>query len=1174
MVITTFAMDLSLYLDLNDPYTANEALENFRHMLRVAKGHPAVLMWAIGNEPNSRSSPTSYVYGLDAFFAFLEQLRHVRDDEEAFGGYHPHPLLVPMADTGTFPAEVARYDHAQHDVWGVQAYRGATFGTLFQTYVSAKPLLVSEYGMDAYVDVIYDAAGADLRIDPHNLRAGEAQQAAVVPALAGEIEAQDPRRADLVFALTTLLRGAAPDEGGGYAVFTYDRYTRYLSYALHHRTFEPGFIRLEIPQLLNVSDLDAVANDTVPLDPPSPAPVNTTAPGATCQTAQGLSLCAQWNGVPIGTCYALEDIDALAARVMEAFGGGACAHEWACASVTACYFSPDPRHWCRHVDKGTCFAAFTACGRSHVSVPDFPPALAADGAAAPMADGWIDPDTPANARTKTVEGEELQLVFSDEFGDAARDLRVGRDAKWEAMDMRREEPYRGGCVAAESVRLSGGRAVLAAGRNTTYHASDGACAFRSALLHSWDKFCFTGGYVEVKVRQPGTLEGAGVQAAVRLVGDLALVGGLNATPGLWPFSYGHCDAVARDGQADWPNSRVGAQRHSACGGGGEYGFAPGVGRGAPEVALFEMAAPAAALGGATLRTALLLAPKIPPNTTHGAGLTGDCAAPGDACTGLRVHLGAGYKTALDLRCMSGGDDARRDCVGAASLLSATHFEAAHRYAVLLEPGAAAAWYLDDARVFDVARAALTRKTNPHNATQTVGSRDVPLEPLYIAMGLGPHDSDLAGPVQMEVEWVRVYQAPARHSVGCSPAAYPTAEYIAAHPNAFGMAMCGDGRCAPGECERCPSDCLRAVACRRDCAVPRCQVRDGSFAAGAAHWAVQSDPADVTVAVQWRAGDVGMAVTLEGGFSDGWGVNVTQSDLLLCQGYRYRVTVRLRALGGSGRVALVVTGGAENGFVDLLPDRVTAPLTSEPITVTADFEVQRRWGRAELALQFDATNDGRTLDVYSVSLCPVPSRLQYCEAGPRQSPSSPLEVFTQGQGRVQVTDRSTAQAAFGVASFVRGDLPDYSAFMTSSEDSPNQPTGQVLAGHAARAPLPPGHTARARPPGTPHAHSPRHTQCPARPRGAPPARWPVPQRVLKWGGVLQEFHCPLPPTGVVLHCRSSTASCPQVLWRCIARVPQPAARRQYGGELQEFQCPLPPGGVVLHFRGSTATSPRR
>ena len=252
------------------------------------------------------------------------------------------------------------FDAAAHDVWGVQPYRGATFGDLFRAYVSAKPLLVSEYGMDAYQDV--PRTGGGLATDARNREHGAAYQGRVVPRLAAAIEAEDSRRSDVWFAATTLLRGDAPDSGGGYAVLEYNARTRHLAYTLVHRTFTDGSIRFVIPGLVDAGYSRRWLSHALELDPGAGANVSTTSDAAECRVASGLALCARWNGRRIGTCYAVRDIDALAHALVRAFGGSQCAVEWACASLATCYFSSNPRHWCAHADRALCEAAFDDCG--------------------------------------------------------------------------------------------------------------------------------------------------------------------------------------------------------------------------------------------------------------------------------------------------------------------------------------------------------------------------------------------------------------------------------------------------------------------------------------------------------------------------------------------------------------------------------------------------------------------------------------------------------------------------------------------------------------------------------------------------------------------------------------------------------------------------------------------
>ena len=58
-----------------------------------------------------------------------------------------------MADSNLI-ATIAAYETVVPflEVWGVNAYRGSTFGSLFNDFqtVSGKPLVILEYGIDAY----------------------------------------------------------------------------------------------------------------------------------------------------------------------------------------------------------------------------------------------------------------------------------------------------------------------------------------------------------------------------------------------------------------------------------------------------------------------------------------------------------------------------------------------------------------------------------------------------------------------------------------------------------------------------------------------------------------------------------------------------------------------------------------------------------------------------------------------------------------------------------------------------------------------------------------------------------------------------------------------------------------------------------------------------------------
>ena len=82
---------------------------------------------------------------------------------------------------------------------------------------------------------------------------------------------------------------------------------------------------------------------------------------------------------------------------------------------------------------------------------------------------------------------------------------------------------------------------------------------------------------------------------------------------------------------------------------------------------------------------------------------------------------------------------------------------------------------------------------------------------------------------------------------------------------------------------------------------------------------------------------------------------------------------------------------------------------------------------------------------------------------------------------------------------------------------------------------------------------------------------------KCGGVLQEFHCLLPPGGVAVYRKSSAAHCPKAVRQCAVGVPLPHCPRavwQCAVEvpLPTVRCPLPRGSVAVCSRSSTSHYP--
>ena len=145
-VIVSYWLDASR--DISDPTVRETIKAEFTQMVTIHKSHPAVLMWAIGNELNA-----PWMFGdSDDLFSLIDEMAQAAHAEE---GYNYHPVTTPLADINLISTIANRDPEVPNlDVWSVQVYRGSSFGTLFSDYaaVSQKPLVITEYGIDAYDD--------------------------------------------------------------------------------------------------------------------------------------------------------------------------------------------------------------------------------------------------------------------------------------------------------------------------------------------------------------------------------------------------------------------------------------------------------------------------------------------------------------------------------------------------------------------------------------------------------------------------------------------------------------------------------------------------------------------------------------------------------------------------------------------------------------------------------------------------------------------------------------------------------------------------------------------------------------------------------------------------------------------------------------------------------------
>ena len=115
----------------------------------------------------------------------------------------------------------------------------------------------------------------------------------------------------------------------------------------------------------------------------------------------------------------------------------------------------------------------------------------------------IDPDTPEDAKTRTgYDGQPYELVFSDEFNIDGRTFYPGDDPFWEASDIwygstADQEWYDPSQVTTKDGKL---RIIMESVTDMTLNHD---LPYKSGMLQSWNKFCFTSGYIEVSITLPG-----------------------------------------------------------------------------------------------------------------------------------------------------------------------------------------------------------------------------------------------------------------------------------------------------------------------------------------------------------------------------------------------------------------------------------------------------------------------------------------------------------------------------------------------------------------------------------------------------------------------------------------------------------------------------------------------
>lgn len=113
--------------------------------------------------------------------------------------------------------------------------------------------------------------------------------------------------------------------------------------------------------------------------------------------------------------------------------------------------------------------------------------------------------------------------------------------------------------------------------------------YRSGMVQSWNKLCFTGGRLEASISLPGRGDTSGFWPGFWTMGNLGRPGYAATTEGMWPYSYhDECDAGITPNQSSTDGiSQLPGMRLPACTCENAEHPSPGKSRSAPELDVIE-----------------------------------------------------------------------------------------------------------------------------------------------------------------------------------------------------------------------------------------------------------------------------------------------------------------------------------------------------------------------------------------------------------------------------------------------------------------------------------------------------------------------------------------------------------------------------------------------------------
>lgn len=398
--------------------------------------------------------------------------------------------------------------------------------------------------------------------------------------------------------------------------------------------------------------------------------------------------------------------------------------------------------------------------------------------------GVIDPQTPQEVHTKKdyVNGNDWQLVFSDEFNTPGRSFWPGDDPYWEAVNLHYWQTGNLEWLDPTAVTTKDGALEI-----TMSVKPKNGLNYTSGMITTWNKFCFQGGLLEVNVSLPGAANVVGLWPAIWTMGNLGRAGYGASLEGMWPYSYDTCDVgtVKNQSLAGVPDlpasfSWLPGQKLSRCTCSGSTHPGPMhsdgsyVGRAAPEIDVFE-----ASVSGTGVGQVSQSAQWAPFDYEHQyQNDSSDIYIVDSSITSLNSYTGASYQEASSG--VSNTDQTAWELSGGGYSIYAFQYEYGFDDSYI-------AWIASDTLTWSIKQTAV----GPSSKVQ-IGQRLVSQEPMYIIMNLGISEgfggnvdfAHLVFPTTMRVDYVRVYQDPNNIKTSCDPPDAPTAAYINAFEGAY------------------------------------------------------------------------------------------------------------------------------------------------------------------------------------------------------------------------------------------------------------------------------------------------------------------------------------------------------------------------------------------------------